>query len=50
MQKSGGRRVMRSVSLDMTTVRFCTPEMLARYREIDLVRDYVETTEQQART
>ena len=48
MQQSGGRRVMRSVSIDMTTVRFCTPEMLARYREIDLIRDYVESTEQQA--
>ena len=28
MQLSGGRRVMRSVAIDMTSVRFCTPEML----------------------
>ena len=26
MQLSGGRRVMRSVAIDMTSVRFCTPE------------------------
>ena len=45
MQLSGGRRVMRSVSIDMTSVRFCTPEMLARYREIDLVREYIDETE-----
>ena len=46
MQLSGGRRVMRSVSIDMTSVRFCTPEMLDHYRTIDLIKDYVEETEQ----
>ena len=46
MQQSGGRRVMRSVSIDMTSVRFCTPEMLDRYRRIDLIRDYIDRTEQ----
>ena len=45
MQLSGGRRVMRSVSIDMTSVRFCTPEMLDHYRTIDLIKDYVEETE-----
>ncbi len=45
MQQSGGRRVKRSVSIDMTSVRFCTPEMLARYRQIDLLRDYIDQTE-----
>lgn len=45
MQLSGGRRVMRSVSIDMTSVRFCTPEMLDRYRTIDLIRDYIDQTE-----
>ena len=37
---------MRSVSIDMTSVRFCTPEMLDHYRTIDLIKDYVEETEQ----
>ena len=45
MQLSGGRRVMRSVLIDMTSVRFCTPEMLDRYRTIDLLRDYIDQTE-----
>lgn len=44
MQLSGGRRVMRSVAIDMTSVRFCTPEMLDHYRTIDLIRDYVDQT------
>ena len=46
MQLSGGRRVMRSVSIDMTSVRFCTPEMLRHFRKIDLLRDYIDRTEQ----
>lgn len=37
---------MRSVSIDMTSVRFCTPEMLDRYRRIDLICDYIDRTEQ----
>lgn len=36
---------MRSVAIDMTSVRFCTPEMLDHYRTIDLIRDYVDQTE-----
>ena len=46
MQASGGRRVKRSVNLDMTSVKFCTPEMLARYRNIDIIREYIDQTEQ----
>ena len=45
MQESGGRRVKRSINIDMTSVRFCTPEMLEKYRKIQLLTDYVEETE-----
>lgn len=45
MQLSGGRRVMRSVAIDMTSVRFCTQEMLEKYRSIDLLREYIDQTE-----
>ena len=31
MQKSGGRRVMRSINIDVNTVRFLTEEELAKY-------------------
>ncbi len=43
MQLTGGRRVKRSISIDMTSVRFCTPEMIARYRGSGLLRNYIET-------
>ena len=41
MQESGGRRVNKNIYLDMTTLKFCTPDMLDRYRkEIPLMADY----------
>jgi miniconductance mechanosensitive channel len=45
MQESGGRRVKRSVNIDMNSVKFCTPEMLEKYRKIHLLRDYINITE-----
>lgn len=45
MQESGGRRIKRSINIDMNSVRFCTPEMLEKYRKIGLLRNYVEHTE-----
>ena len=41
MVQSGGRRGMKNITLDLTTLQFCTPEMLDRYRkEIPLMADY----------
>lgn len=45
MSESGGRRIKRSINIDMTSVRFCSPEMLEKYRKIHLLTDYVEQTE-----
>lgn len=45
MRESGGRRVKRSINIDMTSVRFCTPEMLEKYRKIQLLKDYIDRTE-----
>ena len=41
MTESGGRRVMKSIFLDLTTLKFCTPEMLDTFgKEIPLLADY----------
>lgn len=41
MVESGGRRVMKSIFLDLNTIKFCTPEMLDTFRkEIPLLADY----------
>lgn len=47
MQLSGGRRIMLSVLVDLTTIRFCTPEMLERFRKIRLLEDYIDRTEKE---
>lgn len=45
MHESGGRRVKRSINIDMNSVKFCTPEMLAKFRKIALLKDYIDETE-----
>ncbi|WP_293665071.1 mechanosensitive ion channel family protein [uncultured Parabacteroides sp.] len=41
MTESGGRRVMKSIYLDLNTIKFCTPEMLDTFRKkIPLLADY----------
>lgn len=45
MRQSGGRRVKRSINIDMSSVQFCTPDMLSRYRKIQLLKDYIDETE-----
>jgi len=41
MSESGGRRIKRSIHLDMNSIRFLDDAMLARFREFDLLSAYV---------
>lgn len=43
MEESGGRRIKRSINIDMNTVRFCTREMLEKYKKIRYINEYVES-------
>lgn len=45
MEESGGRRIKRSISIDMNSVKFCTPEMLDKFRKINLLHNYINHTE-----
>jgi miniconductance mechanosensitive channel len=45
MQESGGRRAKRSVLIDMSSIKFCTPEMIEKYKKIAYLREYIENTE-----
>ncbi len=42
MQLSGGRRIKRSVYIDINTIKFCTQEMIERFSEIRYIADYME--------
>lgn len=43
----GGRRVKRSINIDMNTVRFCTDEELAKFRQQPWMIDFEETGTQE---
>ena len=41
MSESGGRRIKRSLSIDMNSVRFCDEEMLEKFGRVQLLTDYL---------
>jgi miniconductance mechanosensitive channel len=45
MEESGGRRIKRSINIDMNTVRFCTESMLEKYKQFQHIIDYIENKE-----
>lgn len=47
MSESGGRRIARSIIIDIDTVKFCTPEMIEKYKKIQLVADYITKKEEE---
>ncbi|MCD4834880.1 MAG: mechanosensitive ion channel family protein [Bacteroidales bacterium] len=42
MEESKGRRIKRSLYVDIKTVKFCDTEMLNRFKKIKLIQDYIE--------
>ena len=42
MQESGGRRIKRSINIDVNTIKFCDEEMLARFGRIQHIAAYIE--------
>ncbi|MBT3232557.1 MAG: mechanosensitive ion channel [Calditrichaeota bacterium] len=42
MTQSGGRRIMRAIRIDMSSVKFCDAELRARFGKMHLVKDYVQ--------
>ena len=45
MTESGGRRISRSIIIDLDTIKFCTPEMLEKYKKFQLVAKYIDKKE-----
>ena len=43
MFDTGGRRIKRSINIDMNTVRFCTEEELAKFKQQPWMADFEET-------
>lgn len=45
MSESGGRRIKRAVSIDMSSVKFLTPEMIEQFKRYSRIRPYLEAKE-----
>jgi len=42
MSESGGRRIKRAIYIDMSSVKFCTEQMLVKFKKIKYISEYVE--------
>jgi miniconductance mechanosensitive channel len=47
MSESGGRRIKRSLAIDIHSIRFCDEKMLEKYSRIDLIKEYVIARQQE---
>lgn len=42
MSESGGRRIKRAFYIDMSSIKFCTEEMLGKFKKIKYISEYIE--------
>ena len=47
MQESGGRQLKRALYIDVTSIAFCTEEMIEHYKQIDYLSDYIVARERE---
>lgn len=47
MEESGGRRIKRSINIDMTSIKLCNTELMNRLEKFLLIRDYVKEKEKE---
>lgn len=47
MEESGGRRIKRSINIDMNSVKFASPEQLEKFKKIQLVNQYLVEKEKE---
>ena len=47
MSESGGRRIKRSICIDMNTVKFADEAMLEKFRGMELLKEYIEKKQEE---
>ena len=47
MEESGGRRIKRAINVKISSVRFCSEEMIDRFKNFDLISDYLDERRQE---
>ena len=43
MSDSGGRRIKRSINIDMNSVKFCNHELIEKFKAVNLISEYINT-------
>ena len=43
MSRSGGRRIKRSIYIDMNSIKFCSNEMINQYKKINVISDHIHS-------
>ncbi len=47
MSDSGGRRIKRAVNIDVNSIKFCTAEMVEKFRKFECIGGYIEGKEKE---
>ncbi len=47
MKLAGGRRIKRPVLIDQTSVKFCDKKMIEKFKQIQILKDYIDQKEQE---
>ncbi|WP_419887162.1 mechanosensitive ion channel family protein [Neobacillus niacini] len=47
MQASGGRRIKRSLFIDTNSIKFCTEEMIEKFKTIQFLNEYITSKERE---
>ena len=42
MSDSGGRRIKRSINIDMNSIKFCSKEMIEKFKSITIISKYID--------
>ncbi len=50
MEESGGRRIKRSINIDMRSVKFCTSELLNKFSKIQYLNKYITNKTEELNT
>lgn len=47
MEESGGRRIKRSINIDLGSIKLCDEEMLTRFKKIQFIEQYLESKQEE---
>ena len=50
MQEIGSRRIARSIFINQNTIKFCDDELIQRFKDIHLLKEYIEKKEQEIKS